>query len=132
VTTDTPRVRRKPPARRQFASTILTLEALVVLFATLVAYGLRAAPPGVVWGVGGSLTVVLLLLAGLLRQPGAYVAGSIAQVAVVGLGFFFQIPMMYVVGGIFVVLWVVSLRLGGRIDRERAEWDAAHPGEVSS
>ena len=132
MTTDTPGVRRKPPARRQFASTILTLEALLVVFATLVAFGLRAAPPGVVWAVGGSLAVVLLLLAGLIKQPGAYVAGSIAQVLVVGLGYFFQIPMMYVVGGIFVVLWIVSLRLGARIDRERAEWDAAHPGQVSS
>ena len=44
------------------------------------------------------------------------------------MGFF--VPMMFVVGGIFVVLWVVALRLGGRIDRERAEYDAAHPGAV--
>ena len=38
--------------------------------------------------------------------------------------------MMFVVGGIFVILWWVALRLGGRIDRERAEYDAAHPGAV--
>ena len=43
-------------------------------------------------------------------------------------GFF--VPMMFVVGGIFVVLWIVALRLGGRIDRERAEYDAANPGAV--
>jgi hypothetical protein len=30
-----------------------------------------------------------------------------------------------------VIMWVVALHLGGRIDRERAEWDAAHPGQVS-
>ena len=42
------------------------------------------------------------------------------------------VPMMAVVGGVFVILWVVALRLGGRIDRERGEWDAAHPGQVSA
>ena len=38
--------------------------------------------------------------------------------------------LLLIVGGIFVVLWIVALRLGGRIDRERAEYDAAHPGAV--
>jgi hypothetical protein len=37
------------------------------------------------------------------------------------------VPMMYLVGGIFVVLWIYALRLGSRVDRERAEYDAAHP-----
>jgi len=39
----------------------------------------------------------------------------------------FAVPLMFLVGGIFVVLWIVSLRLGGRIDRERAAYDAEHP-----
>ena len=43
------------------------------------------------------------------------------------LGFGLVVPMMFVVGGIFVVLWFVALRLGGRIDRERAAYDAEHP-----
>ncbi len=37
------------------------------------------------------------------------------------------VPMMFLVGGLFVVLWIVSIRLGGRIDRERAAYDAEHP-----
>ncbi len=32
---------------------------------------------------------------------------------------------MYVLGGLFALLWVVGLRLGTRIDRERAERWAA-------
>jgi len=27
---------------------------------------------------------------------------------------------------VFCAMWVAALRLGGRIDRERAAWDAAH------
>jgi len=43
----------------------------------------------------------------------------VLQVPVVAVGV--AVPMMLVMGGIFAVLWVVALRLGGRIDRERAE-----------
>ena len=110
-------------ARRQFASTILVLEAFVVLFAALVAYGVRAAPSELVWGVGGSLTLALVLVSGMLRWPAGYLAGSALQLAVLGCGF--VVPMMFGVGGVFVLMWVVALRLGGRIDRERVE-RAAH------
>lgn len=106
-------------ARRQFAATMLVLEACVVLFAALVAFGLRAAEPGTVWLLAGGLALSLLLAAGLLRRPGGYVVGSVLQVAVVAGGLL--VPLMFVVGGIFAVLWAVSLRLGARIDRERAE-----------
>ena len=121
-------VRRKRPAKPQFTQTILILEAVVVFFATLVAYGLRLAEPAAIWWVGGVLSVVLILLSGMMSRPGGDVAGSVVQVPVLAVGFF--VPMMFVVGGIFVVLWAVALRLGGRIDRERAEYDAAHPGAV--
>ena len=121
-------VRRKRPAKPQFTQTILVLEAVLVFFATLVAYGLRLAEPAAVWWVGGTLSVTLIVLSGLMTRPGGYGAGTVVQVLVLGVGFF--VPMMFVVGGIFVVLWIVALRLGGRIDRERAEYDAANPGAV--
>ncbi|OLT48278.1 hypothetical protein BJF88_16910 [Cellulosimicrobium sp. CUA-896] len=129
------RIRPKRPAKVQFASTTLLLEAFLVLFATLVAYGLRDVPysrgplelPGAasIWVVGGALAVVLVVLSRMVGTPGGYVAGSVVQVPVLGLGL--VVPMMFVVGGIFVALWIVSIRLGDRIDRERAEYDAAHP-----
>ncbi|MCC2315340.1 DUF4233 domain-containing protein [Cellulomonas xiejunii] len=117
--------RRKRPAKPQFTQMTLLLEAFLVGFATLVAYGLRVAPPATVWTLGGVTFVILVLLSGYVGRPGGYVAGSFAQLAVLGFGVL--VPMMYGVGAVFVVLWVVSLRLGGRIDRERAAWDAAHP-----
>ena len=106
-------------ARRQFAATILALEAFVVLFATLVAYGLRVAEPVALWSVGAMLAVAMLLVAGLLRWPAGYWAGSVLQVPMLASGLL--VPAMFGIGGVFVVLWVVALRLGGRIDRERAE-----------
>jgi hypothetical protein len=132
---ETVRIRAKRSAKVQFAQTVLALEAFLVLFVTLVAYGLRTvdsvwpffAPPGagVIWAVGLVLMVVLLALSRSVGTRGGYRAGSIVQVPVMACGF--AVPMMFLAGGIFVVLWVVALRLGGRIDTERAEYDAAHP-----
>lgn len=109
------------PARsalRQLAATILVLEAFVVGFAALVAFGLRAAPASTVWGVGAGLGLALVIAAGLLRWRAGIVLGSVLQLAVLAIGV--VVPMMFVVGGIFALLWVIALRLGGRIDRERA------------
>ena len=125
---DGPAVRRKRPAKPQFTQTILVLEAVLVFFATLVAFGLKVAPAGAVWAVGGALSILLILVSGTVSRPGGYAAGWVAQLLVLAGGFW--VPMMFVIGGIFVVLWWFALRLGGRIDRERAEYDAAHPGRV--
>ncbi|WP_448059949.1 DUF4233 domain-containing protein [Cellulomonas hominis] len=130
MTSPAPAVRRKRPARQQFASTILLLEAFLVLFAALTAYGLRVAPAAVLWIVAGAMAVTLAAISRLLTRPGGYVAGTVAQVLVLASGV--AVPMMFVVGTVFVVLWFVALQLGARIDRERAEWDAAHPDAVPS
>lgn len=116
--------RRKAPAKRQFTSTVLLLEAFIVLFATLVAFGLRVAPPSTVWAAGGALMLVLVVLSRLVGKPGSYVAGSVVQVIV--LAGAFVIPQMLVIGLVFLAMWVTALRLGGRIDRERAAWDLEH------
>ena len=123
-----PAIRRKRPATIVFAEAMLVLEAFLVLFATLVAFGLRAAPAGAVWGVGAGLAVVLGVLSGFQRSRAGRLVGSAAQVAVLACGF--VVPMMFFIGGVFVVMWVAMLRLGARIDAERAAFDAAHPDAV--
>ncbi len=116
--------RAQRSARLVFCTTVLALEAFVVLFASLVAFGLDLAEPAVVWTVGGIAAVVFLLLAGLVRYRAGLVLGSVMQVALIASGL--VIPMMFFVGGIFAVIWIVALRLGRRIDVERAE--RAHAG----
>lgn len=110
-------------ARRTFAATVLASEALVVVFAALVAYGLRLAEPGAIALVAGGLALSAVLAAGLLRSAAGYVLGTAVQVWLVATGL--VVPAMYVLGGLFAVLWVVGLRLGARIDRERAERQVA-------
>jgi len=118
----------RPPrsARRMFAATVLVLEVLVIFFASLVAYGLRLADPASIAVAAGGVAVLVFLAVGLLRTWIGYVLGSVLQVWVLATGL--VVPAMYVLGGLFAVLWVVGLRLGTRIDRERAERWAAEQG----
>nr|KEP22837.1 hypothetical protein DA06_15520 [Georgenia sp. SUBG003] len=103
-----------------FAVTVLMSEFFVVLFATLVAHGLDVADRGVVWGVGGAAMLACAVATALVRRGRAgYVLGTAVQVLLVLSGL--VVPTMFVIGGIFVVLWIVSMRVGARIDVERQE-----------
>lgn len=125
---DVPRIVRKKPAKPQFASTMLVLEAVVVLFATLTASRLIDVPTATVWIIGGVLALVLVVLSRTVTAPGGYIAGSVVQLPVLAISI--VIPLMIPVAVVFIALWVVSLWLGAKIDRERAEYDAAHPDEA--
>lgn len=115
--------RRQRPAKHLFAATILTLEAFVVFFASLVAFGLRLGEPGAIAAIGGGVALTALLAAGLLGRGVGYLLGWVVQVWLLLSGLL--IPAMFVVGGVFALLWFVGLRVGGRIDRERAEREAS-------
>lgn len=123
-----PTVRRKRAAAVVLAETMMLLEACVVFFAALVAFGLRAAPAGAVWGVGGALVVVFVVLTGVQKHRWGRAAGWVAQPLLLACGFW--VPMMWFVGALFAILWVALARLGARIDRERAAFDAENPGAV--
>ena len=71
-----------------------------------------------------------LLLAGMLRRPWAYAAGWAVQVAAVALGF--AVPMMFLLGAIFALLWGTADLLGRRIERERAAAYAAFEAREAS
>lgn len=111
---------RPRSARRQFCVAVLSLEVFVVLFAALVVFGLRLVDPVTV-GIGsGALALSLVLAAGLQGRPGGIAVGSVLQAAMPVAGLLLAMPMLVVVGVLFAVLWAVGVRLGGRIDVERA------------
>ena len=105
-------------ARALFATTLLVSEAFVVLFAGLVVYGLRLTSVPVLL-VGGGVLALWALVAGALVRRGVagYVLGSMLQLALLATGI--VVPMMFIVGAVFAVLWLVSLRVGSQIDAER-------------
>ncbi|GAB7191417.1 hypothetical protein NUM3379_21240 [Kineococcus sp. NUM-3379] len=105
--------------KRMMAASVLVAEALVVAFAALVA--MRLSPVGMQASLvgGGVLALLCLLASGMLRSPAGYVLGTVLQVLVVACGFW--VPMMFGVGAVFALMWLVALRSGARIERERAE-----------
>lgn len=110
-------VRVRDP-KRAMAATVLVFEALVVVFAALVAKDLSGLSTGQAVGGGAVLALVLALSSGLLGRPGGYWWGSLLQVAVVATGA--VVPVMIGVGLLFTSLWVAAVVIGTRIERERA------------
>jgi len=98
---------------RAVAATVLTFEALVVFFASLVAMRLTDVGPGTALGLGGALAVACLVVAGLLRHRCAYALGWLLQVVIIATGF--VVPTMFFLGTVFAALWVAALRTGRRL-----------------
>jgi len=103
---------------------VLSLEAVTLGLTTPVMISVAGVDTATALWVGLGLAVACLLLAGLLRAEWAYSLGWVIQGAAVGLGF--VIPLMFVLGGIFALLWGSAYLLGRKIERERAAAYAAH------
>lgn len=110
-------------AQRMFAATTLTVEAVVVFFAVLVAHQLVPDDRALTW-TWGLLTVLALVACGGLLRRGAwpYLVGVALQVPVILLGL--QVGLMWVVGTFFALLYVYGLFAGHRFDAEKDAVDA--------
>lgn len=102
-----------------FGTTVLWSEVFVVFFALLVAIGLRVADPTVLGILGAVGMVACAVAARLQRTRAGIVLGSAVQVLLLLGGFL--VPTMFVVGGVFAIIWALGVWLGLKIDRERAE-----------
>lgn len=127
--------RKRRSIRVMFASTVLTLEAFVVLFATLGVFGLyrdRFAP-ALTLSAGVGLAVVCILTCALLRRPLGYWIGWAIQIVLIMAGF--VEPLMFVVGILFACTWWYAVAKGrsmdlenARRDREQERWEARNTG----
>ncbi len=95
---------------------VLGLDAFVVIFPTLAAFGLKRLEPALAFGGGAAFFVICVLLAGLARKHAWVVwAGWLVQAALVAMGALL-LPM-YIVGGLSLILWVWCLWRGSKADR---------------
>jgi hypothetical protein len=111
---------RNVSTRRTLGSMLMAFEAFVVLFATLVAFGLKVADTTAVWVVGLVLALLLIATPALLGRKGSYVWGTILQVAIVLTGIW--VPLMWILGGILLCLWAWAMIAGTTIDKARANY----------
>ncbi|MDO4918434.1 DUF4233 domain-containing protein [Kocuria sp.] len=129
--------KKQRSVRTMFASSVLSIEAFIVFFAALTAFGLLAREWSTaqrLWLLGGSvvLAALFVLLCGALRRPWGYAAGWVLQLVLIATGFL--VPAMFAIGLLCALAWWYAVVKGGRMDREnerRAEeqrrWEAAHP-----
>lgn len=108
---------RTPSTRRTLASMLLAFESFVVFFATLVAFGLKVAEPVAVWSVGLSLAFLMILTPAVLRSNASYYWGWTLQFLTLLTGIW--VPLMWLVGAIFVCLWIWAMLAGTTIDKAR-------------
>jgi len=72
---------------------------------------------GLAFGLGCVAMLLCIAAAGTLRMPVGWVLAWTAQLACVGLGF--VVDTMFAVGGMFLLLFVISFVLGRRLQTAR-------------
>jgi hypothetical protein len=94
---------------------ILAFEAIVFGLAIAGMIQVDAVSVPVAFGIGLGAAALAVLAAALLRRPLGYPLGWLTQVVAVAMGFLTE--MMFAVGGMFALLWVVCFVLGRRIEK---------------
>ena len=100
----------------RLSATVLILEAIVIALTIVPAVKLEDATPLAAGLAAGVATVAAIVLAGLARRllPVTLVGGSLLQALVIASGVI--LPVMYILGGIFALLWVTGIWLGHRVE----------------
>src|SRR5690554_4974159 len=114
---DTP-ARPRRSATESLLSIVLVLDALLVFFVMMTAFGLDLLPPAIVFGGGVALIVVLVLVGRLVKHPWGVWIGHALQLVLIALGFI--LPAMFFIGALFTALWVFCFIAGRRLDRRNA------------
>ncbi len=111
-------MRRQRSASESLLSITLALEAFLVFFAALTAFALKAIDPVVALVGGAAFIVLLALCARLVRYASGSWFGWVLQVALVAVGIL--LPLMYVIGAVFLLLWAYCFFKGRQLDRLKA------------
>ena len=102
---------------RVLGSTVLILEALVVLLAVPIAINVANVNATYALVIGIALAGLLVLTVGVITKPIAVPIGWVLQVLVIASGII--VPTMFFIGGLFALLWFFAVRNGQRVDRAR-------------
>ena len=104
---------------RTVLMTLLLFEVIVFGLAIPVMIFLSDVSGATAGLLGGGTALLAAAGAGLLRKPIGYLIGWVTQIAGVALGL--ATTSMFAIGGLFLVLWVISFILGKRLDAARGE-----------
>ena len=102
---------------KRLLTTVLSMEAVVVLLAIVPAKTLGHVNAGTAAAVCGVIAVIAIALCGYVgRGRGALWVGSVFQALVIASGVL--VAAMYVLGAIFAALWFTGIWLGRKWERD--------------
>jgi hypothetical protein len=100
--------------QRRLCSVVLAFEGLLVFFGALVASRVsHHVSSGTALAIGGGLALGCVLATGMLRSPAGIPVGWAVQGLVLATGL--VVPAMFVMGLVFLALWVSALRIGDMV-----------------
>jgi hypothetical protein len=95
---------------------VLAFEFILFGLAIPVMILISDVPPATAGLCAGGAALLALAAAGLMRRPLGYPLGWLTQL--VGLALGLLTSAMFIVGGLFLVLWVITFVLGKRLDEQ--------------
>lgn len=113
-------------------ATVLAGESVIVFFGALVARGLAEArndSGGQTWlAVGSALAVLCIVGAATMRRPWGVTLGWLIQAATFASAL--VVPAMFLVGLIFLALWLLCMVQGQRVDALQARREDEAAGQA--
>ncbi len=107
---------------RMLASSVLVMESFVMGFALLLAMKDHSS---LILIIGAVIAIACLLTPGLLKKKFGWILGWFLQAALLAYGF--VVTSMFLVGAIFLVLWIAAILVGKKGEAARAALLAAGP-----
>ncbi|MDP3208452.1 MAG: DUF4233 domain-containing protein [Rhodoglobus sp.] len=121
--------RRERSVSESLLSIVLGLEAFLVFFVTLAAFGLKVLDPAPAFIGGAALIVSLILVSGLVRYRWGVWLGWVLQGVLVATGIL--LPIMFFIAAGFVGIWIYCFIKGGQLDRAKAAHFTNRPEETA-
>lgn len=111
--------RRERGVLESLLSIVLVLEAVLMFFGTITAFGLKSLPPAAAFIGGAVFIAVLVALSRLQRHQWAVWAGAAMQLAIAATGFI--LPIMFFIGFGFAALWVWCYLRARQVERHQVD-----------
>jgi hypothetical protein len=107
------------------ASAVLIMESFTLGFALLLA--MKSESSGAVI-YGASIAILLILSVGFLKSKSGWIFASALQIAMLAFGF--VLPAFFIVGTLFVGLWITAILVGRKGEAIRASLLATRPPDA--
>lgn len=116
---------------KRLCGTVLIMEAVIALLAIVPTIKMTHVSGSTIGIVAGVIAVVAIVLSGMIgRGRWVLYAGSVFQLLVIAAGVI--VPMMYILGVVFALLWFTGIWLASKVEREQREREEAAKSEPTN